>query len=75
MAAKVFPGVRMQAAVSGVYTTCTTARVGVQVRGVSLGSSFLGPVSLTSAIGLTVRQIEMQLAPGSSTLALFMLTE
>lgn len=50
MATKVFPGVRMQAAVSGVYTTCTTARVGVRVRGVSLRSSFLGPVSLASAI-------------------------
>lgn len=51
MAAEVFPGVRMQAAVSDVYTTCTTC-VGVQVRGFSLDSSFLGPVSLTSAIRL-----------------------
>lgn len=52
MPAKVFPGVRIQAAVSGVYTTCSTACVGVQVRGFSLGSSFPGPASLTSAIRL-----------------------
>lgn len=52
MPAKVFPGVRIQAAVSDLYTTRTTACVGMQVRGFSLGSSFLGPVSLTSAIRL-----------------------
>lgn len=52
MPAKVFPGVRIQAAVSDVYTTCSTACVGVQVRGFSLGSSFPGPASLTSAIRL-----------------------
>lgn len=52
MPAKVFPGVRIQATVSDMYTTYTTACVGVKVRGFSLCSSFPGPVSLTSAIRL-----------------------